>query len=172
VLPISEVSPDGHSGRSKPRRADTLDKEFLVENGRRSFIQWILGTGFTGSIVSFFYPVVKFLNPPEAPEAVVNETSAGKAADLKPNAGKIVKFGAKPVLLVKLGDTEFKAFSAVCTHLNCTVQFDGVKRQIWCACHNGFYDLNGQVVSGPPPRPLEEYTVHLRGEEVVIARKG
>ena len=133
-------------------------------------MEWVLGGGFLASIVSFVYPAVRFLNPPEVPEAIVNETSAGKRADLKPNSAKIVKFGTKPVLLMRLGESEWKAYSAVCTHLNCTVQFDDSRRQIWCACHNGFYDLNGQVVSGPPPRPLEQYTVHIREEEIVISR--
>lgn len=132
----------------------------------------MLGGGFFASIVSFLYPAVRFLNPPEAPEAAVNETSAGKVSDLQPNSARIVKFGSKPVLLMRLGQSEWKAYSAVCTHLNCTVQFDDSRRQIWCACHNGFYDLNGQVMSGPPPRPLEQYTVHVREEEIVISRQG
>jgi Rieske Fe-S protein len=105
------------------------------------------------------------------PEASVNEVSGGKTQDLKPNTGKIVKFGSKPALLVRIGETEWRAFSAVCTHLNCTVQYNDARRQIWCACHNGFYDLNGKVVSGPPPAPLEEYAVKVRGEQVVISKR-
>jgi Rieske Fe-S protein len=50
------------------------------------------------------------------------------------------------------------------------VQFRGDLNQIWCACHNGFYDLNGIVVSGPPPKPLEEYQVHVANDEVVVTR--
>ena len=130
-----------------------------------------VGGGFVASITSFVYPAIKFINPPEMPEASVNEVSAGKTQDLKPNSGKIVKFGSRPALLVRVGETEWRAFSAVCTHLNCTVQYSDTRRQIWCACHNGSYDLNGKVVSGPPPAPLEEYTVRVRGEEVVISRK-
>ena len=80
----------------------------------------------------------------------------------------IVRFGSKPVLLVRLSETEWRALSAVCTHLNCTVQYQEKTHQIWCACHNGFYDLNGKVVSGPPPKPLDEYAVRVRGDEVVI----
>jgi cytochrome b6-f complex iron-sulfur subunit len=131
----------------------------------------MLGGGLFASIGSFLYPAVRFLNPPEAPEATVNETSGGKVGDLKPNSAKIVKFGTRPVLLMRLGPSEWKAFSAVCTHLNCTVQFDDARRQIWCACHNALYDLNGQVVAGPPPKPLEQYTVHVREEEIVISRQ-
>ena len=138
---------------------------------RRTLLRWLLGGGFTASVVSFLYPAVKFMNPPTVPEASTNEVSAGKVQDLKPNSGKIVKFGSRPALLIHVSDTEWRAYSAICTHLNCTVQFQDSTRQIWCACHNGFYDLNGKVVSGPPPRPLEEYAVHIRGEDVVITRR-
>ena len=82
-----------------------------------------------------------------------------------------MKFGNLPVLLVRTTDAEWRAFSAVCTHLNCTVQYREYSHQIWCACHNGLYNLNGQVVSGPPPRARDEYIVHVRGGDVVISRK-
>lgn len=123
------------------------------------------------SVATFLYPVLRFINPPAVIETAVNEASGGKVGDLKPNSGKIIKFGNKPALLVKVNDTEFKAFSAICTHLNCTVQYKDTTRQIWCACHNGTYDMSGRVVGGPPPAPLEEYAVNLRGDEVVITKK-
>ena len=138
---------------------------------RRSWISWLLGGGVAASLASFFYPVVRFLNTPQVSEAAVNEFIAGKVQDLKPNSGKIVKFGNKPALLVRTGETEFKAFSAVCTHLNCTVQYQESKKEIWCACHNGTYDLTGKVASGPPPKALVEYAVNIRGEEIVISRR-
>lgn len=138
---------------------------------RRTMLWWLLGGGALASMASFLYPVLRFLDPPRITEAAVNEVDAGKVQDLKPNSGKIVKFGNKPALLVRLSDTEWRAFSAVCTHLNCTVQYRATTQQIWCACHNGTYDLNGRVVSGPPPKPLEEYAVGLRGDEVFISRK-
>ena len=138
---------------------------------RRNVLRWLLGGGFSASLIYFFYPAFKFMSPPNIPEASVNEAAAGKVRDFKPNSGRIVKFGSLPVLLVRTTESEWRAFSAVCTHLNCTVQYQEANRQIWCACHNGLYNLNGQVVSGPPPRPLEEYSVHVRGDEVVIARR-
>lgn len=138
---------------------------------RRVLLRWLLGGGFTASIISFLYPAIKFMNPPAVPEASTNEVAAGKVQDLKPNSGKIIKFGSRPALLIRVNENEWRAFSAVCTHLNCTVQFKDLTHQIWCACHNGFYDLNGKVVSGPPPKPLEEYVVHIRGDEVVISRR-
>jgi Rieske Fe-S protein len=142
-----------------------------MQEGRRSLVGWILGGGLAASVISFLYPALRFMNPPAVPEAAVNEASAGKVSDFKPNSGKIVRFGSRPVILIRSGEAEWRAFSATCTHLNCTVQYQEASRQIWCACHNGLYDLNGRVVSGPPPRPLEEYAVHVRGEEVVLSRR-
>jgi Rieske Fe-S protein len=142
-----------------------------MDTNRRGLFQWILGGGIFASVASFAYPVIRFVMPPPVAEAAVNAVEAGKVSDLKPNSGKIIKFGSKPVLLIRVNETEWKAFSAVCTHLNCTVQFKPEGSQIWCACHNGTYDLNGKVVSGPPPRGLDEYAVHVRGEDVVVERR-
>ncbi len=141
-------------------------------DSRRSLIRWLLSGGFTASLASFLYPVVRFINPPEVAEASVNEASVGNVGEFGVNTGKIVKFGSKPVLLIRSAEAEWRAFSGICSHLDCTVQYQDASRQIWCACHNGFYDLNGKVVSGPPPRPLEEFAVHIRGEEVIVARRG
>lgn len=137
---------------------------------RRSLIRWLLGSGFVVSLTSFIYPVIRFLNPPPVSEAAVNEVVAGKVRELKPNTGKIVRFGNSPVLLVRISQTEWRAFSAVCTHLSCIVQYEPERSRIWCACHNGVYNLDGRVVSGPPPRPLHAYAVHIREDDVVITQ--
>jgi cytochrome b6-f complex iron-sulfur subunit len=142
-----------------------------MESDRRGWVGALLGGGFAASLASFLYPVLRFVNPPKVSEAPVNEVPAGKVGDLPVNSGKIVRFGSKPALLVRTGVAEWRAFDGTCTHLNCTVQYQQESRQVWCACHNGLYDLNGKVVSGPPPRALTQYDVHVRGEEVVISRR-
>ena len=141
-----------------------------MRESRRGLVRWLLGGGFTASVVAFLYPVVRFMNPPEVSEAIVDDATVGKVQDFKINSGQIVKFGSKPVMLIRSGEEEWRAFSGTCTHLDCTVQYHEANHQIWCACHNGFYDLNGRVVSGPPPRSLEELTVHVRGDEVIVSR--
>ena len=142
---------------------------------RRSFLDAVLGIGFVSTAAAVAYPVARFLVPPASGEATTQSAPAGRAAALKPNTGTIVKFGTKPAIVVRTAAGELKAFSAVCTHLDCTVQYKADTSQLWCACHNGFYDLGGNVVSGPPPRALEEFVINLRGqpgeEEIVISRK-
>ena len=137
---------------------------------RRDFLDWLLGSWLVGVFGSVLYPITRYLVPPDVAEAAPPSVVAGKAADLAPNTGKIVPFGTTPVVLVRTTSGEFRAFSATCTHLSCTVQYRDDLQQIWCACHNGHYDLNGRNVSGPPPRPLPPYTVNVRGDEIVISR--
>jgi len=143
----------------------------LQDKRRRTWIKALLGTGFTSSLVAFLYPVIRFMLPPPVPESSANEVVAGKITDLRPNSGRIFKFGSQPGLLIRTERGEWRALSAVCTHLNCTVQYRLDSQQIWCACHNGLYDLNGKVIGGPPPRPLEEYAVNIRNDEVVVSRR-
>ena len=143
----------------------------LQDKRRRTWIKALLGTGFTSSLVAFLYPVIRFMLPPPVPESSANEVVAGKITDLRPNSGRIFKFGSQPGLLIRSERGEWRALSAVCTHLNCTVQYRLDSQQIWCACHNGLYDLNGKVIGGPPPRPLEEYAVNIRNDEVVVSRR-
>ncbi len=138
---------------------------------RRRFMQVVLGSGIVASIVSFLYPALRYMIPPTTGELGSDTVVAGNAKELRPNSGKIFKFGSKPGLLIRLRDGSYRAFSATCTHLNCNVQYRADMQRIWCACHNGMFDLNGRNVSGPPPRPLEDYAVHLRGEDIVVQRK-
>jgi Rieske Fe-S protein len=137
---------------------------------RRGLIRWLLGGGFVISLTSFLYPIIRFLNPPSVSESAVNQVVAGKVQDLKPNSGTIVRFGDIPVILIRVNETEWRAFSAVCTHLSCIVQYQPERTRIWCACHNGVYNLQGQVVSGPPPLPLRPYAVHIREDDIVITQ--
>ncbi len=148
-----------------------MTDESLKNDGRRLLMRTLLGTGFTSSILSFLYRAIRFMWPPAVSESAVNEAPAGKATDLRPNSGRIFKFGARPGILVRTESGEFRAFSAICTHLNCTVQYRPERHDIWCACHNGIYDLNGRVIGGPPPRPLEEFKVNIRGEDIVVSKQ-
>jgi len=59
-------------------------------------------------------------------------------------------------------------FSDVCTHLSCRVNWDEEVSEFYCPCHAAFFDVNGAVVSGPPPRPLDRYEIRLDGDQLFI----
>ncbi|MBI1745161.1 MAG: ubiquinol-cytochrome c reductase iron-sulfur subunit [Acidobacteria bacterium] len=139
---------------------------------RRSFLNYLLGTGIGAAVVSFFYPVIKFLIPPRIAEAPTSSVVAAKVGEVAPNTGKVFRFGSKPGILINGPDGSLRAYSATCTHLDCIVQYRPDMQNIWCACHNGRYDLNGLNIAGPPPRPLEVYDVRTRSGEIVVSKKG
>jgi Rieske Fe-S protein len=143
----------------------------MAPSSRRSFIDFLLGTSLGATVMSVVYPVVQFLIPPAVSESQQNNVVAGNAKELKPNSGKVFKFGSRPAIVVRTTTGEFRAFSAICTHLNCTVQYRDDLQHIWCACHGGQFDLNGLNVAGPPPRPLEQYAVNLSGDDIVVSKQ-
>lgn len=134
-------------------------------------MKFILSGGLVALAGSILFPIFAYLKPPKQGEVEVSSVKAGKLSELEKDSGKIVKFGTKPVILVRTANDELRAFSATCTHLDCTVQYKKELGLIWCACHNGKYDLNGRNVSGPPPRPLNEYRVVKQGDEILISKK-
>ncbi len=138
---------------------------------RRGFVDWVLGLGTAGLVGAIAYPVMRYLYPPPNVEASVSSvTLPMRVSDVANNSGQIFRFGDRPGILVRTPSGELRAFSARCTHLDCTVQYRDDLSHIWCACHNGHFDLNGRNVAGPPPSPLESFEVRLRGDEIVITR--
>ena len=137
---------------------------------RRRFVEVLLGSGFLATAIAFVYPVLRYLIPPKASDLGSDSVIAGRVGELKPNSGKVFRFGNRPGLLIRSSNGEYRAMSATCTHLSCTVQYRDDLHQVWCACHNGQYNLSGQNVGGPPPRPLEEYAVNTRGDDIVVTK--
>lgn len=138
---------------------------------RRSFLKWFMRIGLFGWLGSIFYPIARYLVPPKIPEANISSLQVGSVDDFSTGSGIIFRFGRIPGILIRLKTGQFKAFAATCTHLSCIVQFRDDLNQIWCACHNGRFDLTGRNVAGPPPRPLEEFDVNLEGNEVWVTKR-
>ena len=150
----------------------------MVDSARRSFINWLLGTSLGALVVSTLYPVFRFLSPPRIAEAGIHQVEAGAANDPEflEKGFRIVSFGGEPVIVVRVAENQFRAFAGTCTHLDCIVEYQKERQRIWCNCHNGGYDLTGRNVAGPPPRPLEVFSVNLVNEnpdqpaQVVVTR--
>jgi Rieske Fe-S protein len=141
------------------------------EMDRRKFLDWFLGTSLGAFMIAVSYPVSRYLIPPKVEESTARTVTLSlKPAEIKPNSGEIFRFGNEPGILVRTPAGDLRAFSAVCTHLACIVQYRPDLSQIWCACHNGHYDLNGKNISGPPPKPLEQYAVNVRTDQIVVSK--
>lgn len=138
--------------------------------------------GFLSIIVGFFaflwsmmaaYPIFRYLNPPKTASEQSNVTSLAVAdvKDIPIGTGRNFQFGSIPAIVIHTADGKFSAFSAVCTHLGCTVQFRKDMDRIWCACHGGQYDPNtGKNLAGPPPKPLTELKAEVKDGKVIVSR--
>src|SRR5208283_3363058 len=104
-----------------------------TQTTRRHAIELFLGGGILASLASFLYPVLRFLVPPTVVDLGGDEVVAAKLVEIKPNSGKIFRFGSRPGLLIMNSDGTYRALSATCTHLGCTVQYRPDLREIWCA---------------------------------------
>jgi Rieske Fe-S protein len=123
-------------------------------------------------LVSVLYPVSRYVMPPQVEESTARTIRlAVTPQEVKPNSGQIFKFGSRPGILIRTASGEIRAFSASCTHLSCTVQYRPDLGHIWCACHNGHFDLNGKNLEGPPPRPLERYGVKVQEDRIVVSKE-
>lgn len=133
---------------------------------RRTFLGVLLG-GFSVALgAAFGWPVFKFLAPREG---------SGDAQQVKVSRDQVAIGGAhffsyqgRPAVLLQPAAGEFVALSAVCTHLGCIVKWVSDKGEFLCPCHGGQFSTNGQVLGGPPPKPLESYPVAVVDQELVV----
>ena len=74
-----------------------------------------------------------------------------------------------PYILIHLNDGSWRAYEQKCTHLSCAVFYQPANDKIQCPCHNGWFDARtGNVLQGPPPRPLPRLEVVVKGEEIYV----
>ena len=133
---------------------------------RRKFLKVLLGLLGSATVVTFGYPFVKFLAPPEG-ESKTRKLVV-KKSEIPIGEAKAFTFNNTPVIVINRPDKGFIALSKVCTHLGCLVTYERGKKILLCPCHAGVYDIEGNVVSGPPPKPLQKFPVRVEGENVVI----
>lgn len=141
---------------------------------RRGFLEILLGGGILATLGAVLYPVIKYIIPPAAGEAKLSQLKLPfTRADIEaePKKAKYFKYGRSLGIIYLTDKNELRALSATCTHLDCTVQHRPDLGIIWCSCHNGRYDLNGNNISGPPPRPLEQYLVKESGDVIFVSRE-
>ena len=146
---------------------EELAPSAIAPRSRRDFIaNIILGTGTVLALGSLAYRFLEYLYPVIPPIKLV-EVPAGKPDDIPSDGVRLVQLAEGPVMLEK-AEKEVRAFSAICTHLGCTVQWHPEEKKFICPCHQGVYDFNGNVMSGPPPRPLQKLQVKVRDDQVFV----
>jgi cytochrome b6-f complex iron-sulfur subunit len=136
---------------------------------RRRFLGWMsqafLGLWGLGAAAA----MAAYLKAPDRGErAAERVVRVGMLDDLTVGEGRLVRHGTTPFYVVRLDATRLVAMSAICTHVRCILDYDRERRGFVCPCHDGRFDLAGNVLSGPPPRALPSYEVSVRAGEVFV----
>jgi cytochrome b6-f complex iron-sulfur subunit len=138
---------------------------------RRSVLDLLLGVGVLGFLGSVLFPVLRYLKPlgAQAQNGPV-KLDGEELGKLEKEHSVIVRAGPTRIVVFEDPGQRLRALSAKCTHEGCTVQYVPGQSVIWCACHNGRFDLDGRVLAGPPPRPLEKYSCTREADGAVVVQ--
>ena len=159
---------------------DKKDNELRIS--RREFIwRYLLGIPIAGYILMFLYSLFSFLSPFEKKTKTKGDKEVATISEIPPGHSKLVlDADDNPVILINSIEHGLIALSAICTHLGCIVhRADEVSRKqncgkpmddnTHCVCHAGVYSVTGEVLGGPPPRPLPKYEVYQKGGKIYLA---
>lgn len=140
-----------------------------ADPSKRSILNWLLGGSLVAFLAATLYPIIRFLYPTTAGESFAKEwVDVASITEVPVKGGKKVAFANKPVYVIHPIPDDYRAYSAICTHLGCIISWDQNRQQFLCPCHVAIFDINGNVVSGPAPRPLPKYKVQVREDKVYI----
>lgn len=142
--------------------SDSCDTSQAVVEKRRSFLT-IIRTAFTLAAASVALPFV-FTEKAKVP----TKQMVGTTDELFATSKVVqVQVADTPVILVQQEQT-VKAFSALCTHAHCTVQYSANSKTIVCPCHGGEFNLDGTVLKSPPTKPLTSLTTRVHNNNVFV----
>lgn len=148
-----------------PRRPSP-EVEPEAPTNRRSFLSRIwLGLGGL-AVAEYAWLVVQFLRPRSGGRQAPGVLVAGPVDQFDP--GSVTAFPAGRFYLARLSDGGFLAVSRECTHLGCTVPWMADEGQFVCPCHSSAYDIRGEVLRPPAPRPLDLHPVRIENGIVKV----
>ncbi len=134
---------------------------------RRRFLKIAIAFLASITLLSFIYSFVKFLSALPSRIAEANRMSIRKS-DIPSGEAKNFIYRNVPAILINRPEKGFIALSRTCTHLGCLVEYHHAQQRLVCPCHAGNFDLEGNVLSGPPPKPLTAIPFRIEGENIVI----
>jgi cytochrome b6-f complex iron-sulfur subunit len=133
---------------------------------RRGFIQFSMAA--VGAVWAGVFLQRRLF--PSGGGASVQQPVQVALSELPVGGSRAITYAGKPALVMRTAES-VKAFSLVCTHLACTVHWQPGERKFYCPCHEGFYDEFGEILSGPPPVPLEQIPVTINGSMIVVGEE-
>jgi Rieske Fe-S protein len=136
------------------------NKDNPPDSSRRNFLtKLFMGGGLLGSSVLLIKYGINYIFP-SMEEPPLRKLLVGRVDEIKTGEAKEFQVGEESLFLIKT-EEGYKVFSSVCTHLGCKISWEAHRNRFYCPCHKGIFDAKGNVVEGPPPRPLDGYKVEV-----------
>ncbi len=135
---------------------------------RREFLSYsFMGTSLFAGMTLLSVYVVQFLFPAanKNPTRKVYITTTDKI--LPGQSFKFKDLKGSQITITNTGK-EFTALSTKCTHLGCQVHWKKDEKVFYCPCHEGYFSPTGEVLKGPPPKPLDSYKVEVVDRAIYI----
>lgn len=163
------MSKDPNENIPKWKQDFPIEQKEATHVSRREFAKFL--TLLSGALaVGNGAIVIKSLAFPEKPLEGENfvceqaQVPEGEMFQFEIEGSKLV-----PYILINLGENEWRAFEQKCTHLSCAVRYRHDIGQIECPCHKGYFNpRTGDVIQGPPPRPLPQLEVVIKDNKVFV----
>lgn len=133
---------------------------------RRRFLKFLTSILGLSAIGAFAYPLLRFLSPLEAGLKAKSVVIAKSEIPLGATKDLVVR--GVPAIVINRKEKGYIVLSKVCTHLGCLVKYEKERLLLICPCHAGTFDLEGNVISGPPPRPLQKFPFRVEGDNILI----
>jgi cytochrome b6-f complex iron-sulfur subunit len=153
---------------TNPENSADTDILDLPKKSRRDFLSIAAFFGLFGWMSTSFYSLFSFLRSPDILFTDSDRISLGEIDSMKPGTGKSFKLGNTPGIIVRMNDGSLRAFSSVCSHMKCVVEYKEEEEIFLCPCHKGKYDLSGKVLNGPPPKPLAELKAEVIKNQILV----
>jgi cytochrome b6-f complex iron-sulfur subunit len=134
---------------------------------RRRFLAYAWIGAAAVVVGELIFGTLAFLWPRRKGPKVEAVFIAGKVTDFK--VGEVTPFRKERAFILRT-EGGFLAISGVCPHLHCIVNWNEVLKKFECPCHGAKFNQNGEVLEGPPPRPLDLYKLQVVAGNVVIDR--
>ncbi len=163
-------------------------KTVKPDQGKRNFLT--VFSAFIGSIIgiAIAFPVIGFIFHPLIKKTVYGGSdfiNIAKSKAIKPGIPKKVVISSFKVdgwnrydniilgaaWLIKQENGEIVAKSSICPHLGCGIDWDAGEGQFVCPCHKSIFDIDGKVVSGPAPRPMDSLDIKIEDGDVFVKHR-
>lgn len=149
---------------------NTMDENTKSGMSRRRFLTFGVSAAGTAIALGYLGVAGSFLEPPAANAETLKEV--GKVSDFEEGVPKLIKYQGSTtdegIYVINMGKEGWLALDFHCTHLQCAVNYEEAAKKFMCPCHGGVFDIKGNVLSGPLPKPLQRRIIKVQGRSVRV----